>query len=57
MKVDKQEEITLKLNREEVNWLKRLVQNPVSQDPDYEEDPKDEEMRRKFWEALDRQRI
>jgi len=46
--------INLALNEEEAIWLKGMVQNPLSNDPDLvNEDPKNAKMRKRFWDALE----
>lgn len=45
--------VVLELDLEEALWLKRLVQNPLNPEGDpTKEDPKDAQMRSKFWDAL-----
>jgi len=44
--------IILELEHEEARWLKQVVQNPIGVDKD-DEDISDEEMRQRFWKALE----
>ena len=50
------ETVTIKMTKEEALWLKKLVQNPLIQDPSEEfmskEDSNDKKFREKFWYAL-----
>ena len=45
--------VTLKLTEREAMWLKRLMQNPLSED----EDKETSEMRVMFWSALETVRL
>lgn len=40
--------ITISLNEKEAEWLKTLMQNPLYD----EEDKRDQEMRKTFWDVL-----
>ena len=47
------QEVTLVLNGEEVEWLRGLMQNPLSDDPNpANEDDRDKQMRTTFYLAL-----
>lgn len=44
---------TITMNNDEAEWLRTVMQNPLNGDPNpANEDPRDAEMRRKFWEAV-----
>ena len=46
--------IVLKLTKEEAIWLKALVQNPLNENADPRDEPKEQQdMRYKFWKALE----
>jgi len=47
--IDHQWHINLKLNVKEAIWLKGMVQNYLGQG---EEDPEQQKMRMRFWEAI-----
>ena len=44
--------LTLTLSREEADWLKNQMQNPLHGQSTKEENSKDREMRTNFWNAL-----
>ena len=46
-----EEKVLLTMTREEANWLRKVVQNPINSDFE-NEDPIDSEMRRKFFDCL-----
>ena len=50
-KMIKKVQIALSLDEDEAKWLKSLMQNPIGCSQD-EEDPIDEDMRMRFWDAL-----
>ena len=53
-KIENVEKTTLILNKEEREWLKRLVQNPINhfnESSAYNESDKDKELRGKFFTA------
>lgn len=54
MKIEKEEniEITLKMTKEEAEWLKENMQNPLHGHSPDEECREDWEMRIIFWDAL-----
>ena len=53
MKVETEKLITLTLTEDEARWLKSIVQNPLWVDDPNEEDPRDKDMRSRFWVALE----
>ena len=55
MDMSKTEEvtITISLNEKEAEWLKTLMQNPLYD----EEDKRDQEMRKTFWDVLNSMEI
>lgn len=55
MKAINQVSYVLELTREEVEWLKDRVQNPLYSIPNFEEKeelPEDKQMRETFWNTL-----
>ena len=44
--------ITLVLNEEEAQWLQGIMQNPLFGEYPDQEDPKNSDMRKRFWDAL-----
>lgn len=46
------EKMHLLLNKEEVRWLKYIMQNPLYEQSPEEEDELDRDMRGRFWNAL-----
>ena len=54
MKVNKiiTEEYVLSLTREESDWLRSLMQNPIECDDPDDEEIYNRDMRRVFWDAL-----
>lgn len=43
----------LTLDKEEADWIRTLVQNPINFDNERDEPNEDVEMRNKLWSALD----
>ena len=52
MKSNKIETLELVLDKDEIQWLKGIMQNPLFDTKPTDENPKDKEMRKKFWKAL-----
>lgn len=54
MKTSKKTTVTLELDQNEAQWLKAVMQNPLSCDPNPDNELKtNREMREKFFNALD----
>lgn len=56
--IDTKVTITLQLSQREADWLHQMMQNPFPQGPDGDcnpanEDPRDREMRRRFFQATE----
>ena len=50
---EKELKVILTLNEAEATWLKTIVQNPLCEDPE-DEDEVSRDMRHSFWNALTR---
>lgn len=54
MKANINTTVTLVMDGFQAKWLKAVMQNPLSNDPDpANEDPQNRKMRLEFWDALD----
>ena len=45
-------EYVITLTKEERDWLREMVQNPIHCDNPNDEDPLERDMRQTFWDAL-----
>lgn len=52
MRVTTRTEVTLIMTREQAEWLKEQMQNPINLGPNDVEAHEDKDMRETFWDAL-----